>query len=819
MDKGRSESSDTAGTPRGNLPPQPTPLIGRAEELETARAQLLSPGVRLLTLIGPGGVGKTRLALAVAELLRDDPAFPDGVWFVDLAPLPGPEAVPSAIVRALGVQELDGRTALDVLESALVSHRLLLVLDNFEHLLGAAGDIAHVLGACPGVVVLTTSREPLRLRWERTLPLGPLAVPDPQHLPRVEQLAEVPAVTLFIQRARATSPAFTLTVENAGAVAALCHRLDGLPLAIELVAARAALLGPAALLDRLGRRLPLPASAMQDAPERHQTLRATIQWSYDLLDAAEQALFRRVAIFAGGWTLDAAEAVGGPPPHAQTGGVIGAAVEDVLGGLTSLADKSLVQVDTANGAAAQEPRFRMLETAREVALGLLEASGEADALRAAHAAYFADLAERAEPGLQGTDQAVWFARLEREQGNFRQALRWAIERGAVEQGLRLAGALGWFWFLHGYPTEAREWLSALLDLAGGDGPDASVVPPAVRAKALNSAGFRAIQHGDYATALELCRQALALWRRLDDAPGIQGALHGVGDASLWLEQADVARPAYEEGLERAAAAGHAEEVGLFAYHLGQLCWLQRDFAAARSYAERALAAARQRGSATWTAYSLFVLASLAHELGDAAEAGRLYREALGIARDIGDKTNIQMLLRALAGLACLERDWVRALRLGSAADALIESSGVVPFPPVRVRQEQWLAPARSAVAPAEQAAAVAEGQAIPLDRTIAYALEESTPAAAPAAPTGPVGGVTTFTNATGASSGPLSPREREVLALVAEGKSNREIATALIVTENTAKYHVAQLLNKLGANSRAEAVARAVGAGILRPSG
>ena len=236
-------STGAPGAPHGSLPPQPTLLIGRAEELETARGQLLTPGVRLLTLIGPGGVGKTRLALAVAESLRDDPAFLDGPWFVDLAPLPGPDAVPSAIVRALGVQELEGRTALDVLESALVSRRLLLVLDNFEHLLGAAGDVAHLLGSCPGVVVLATSREPLRLRWERTLPLGPLAVPDPQHLPCVEQLAEVPAVALFVQRARATSPAFALTVENAGAVAALCHRLDGLPLAIELVAARAALLG------------------------------------------------------------------------------------------------------------------------------------------------------------------------------------------------------------------------------------------------------------------------------------------------------------------------------------------------------------------------------------------------------------------------------------------------------------------------------------------------------------------------------------------------------------------------------------------------
>ena len=794
----------------GNLPPQPTALIGRAEELETARAQVLAPGVRLLTLLGPGGVGKTRLAVALAEALRDDTAFPDGVWFVDLAPLPDPAAVPSAIVRALGVQEPEGRTALAALEAALSSRRLLLVLDNLEHLLGAAGDVARLLGACPGVVVVATSREPLRLRWERTLPLGPLAVADPNHLPPLDRLAEVPAVALFVQRARAGSPSFALTQANAAAVTALCYRLDGLPLAIELVAARAALLGPAALLDRLGRRLPLPASAMQDAPTRHQTLRATILWSYDLLDGTEQALFRRLAVFAGGWTLEAAEAVAGPAVTLHDGASSSAvAVEDVLGGLTSLADKSLIQVEAAPPAdAAGEPRFRMLETAREVALTLLDAGGEAEAIRLRHGTHFAELAERAEPELQGPEQARWFARLEREQGNFRQALGWALEKGEAEQGLRLAGALGWFWFLHGYPTEAREWLAALLSLAAGD----SSVPPGVRAKALTSAAFRAIQHGDYATALDLSRQALALWRGLDDALGILAALHGVGDAALWLGDAAAALPAYEEGLARAGAATRTDDTALFAYHLGQLFWVQGDLAAAQAHAERGLAAAREAGSATWAAYSLFVLASLAHERGDAAGAGRLYREALVTARDLGDRTNVQLLVRGLAGIAWLEGDAARAARLGAAADAIAGDSGLVPFPPVRARQEHWLAPARAALDPAAEEAVREEGRAMPVDRAIDYALEEGRPTG-PAANGAPAGGAP----ANAPSGDPLSPREREVLALVAGGKSNREIAATLIVTENTAKYHVAQLLNKLGANSRAEAVARAMASGLLKP--
>src|SRR5438067_11250426 len=283
----------------GNLPAQPTRLIGRSEELATARSQLLAPEVHLLTLVGPGGVGKTRLAVAVAESFQSSPAFVDGVRFVDLAPLAEATLVPSAIARALGVPIAEATNAIEALTGYLVERRTLLVIDNFEHVLGAVNAIAILLGACPGLVVLATSREPLRLRWARTPPLSPLAVPDPLHPPALDRLAAVPSVALFLERARASEPKFGLTRENATDVAELCVRLDGLPLAIELVAARAVQLGPAATLDRLARRLPLPVSAMHDAPSRQQTLRATLQWSLDLLDAPEQALFRRLAVFAG----------------------------------------------------------------------------------------------------------------------------------------------------------------------------------------------------------------------------------------------------------------------------------------------------------------------------------------------------------------------------------------------------------------------------------------------------------------------------------------------------------------------------------------
>jgi predicted ATPase len=528
---------------------------------------VLAADVRLLTLIGPGGVGKTRLAVAVADSMRAHPAFSD-IRFVDLAPLPEPTLVPAAIARALAAPQAEDGNAIKALRDYLGQQRMLVVLDNFEHLLQAAADVGVLLAQCPGLVVLATSREPLHLRWERTLPLGPLAVPDPKHLPALDQLAAVPAVTLFVERARAADPGFMLAAHNAAAVAELCVRLDGLPLAIELVAARAAQLGPAAVLERIARRLPLPASTMHDAPARQQTLRATLQWSVDLSDAPEQTLFRRVAAFAGGWTLDAAEAVGAWADAAVT-----ADAPDTLTGLTSLVDKSLIQVQVQTARSAPgELRFRMLETAREFALATLEASGEAHSVRRRHAEYFAALAEQAAPHLQGSAQSAVAAQLEREQDNFRQALRWTLERNdaeALDIGLRLAGGLGWFWFLRGYPAEARDWFDALLRPTQGP-------PSAVRARALNAAGFRAIDHAEYAVASRFHEQALAIWREVEDVPGMVASLHGVADAALWQADAATAQGRYEEGLALAGTRGTAIDVALFAFHLGQLWWLQSE---------------------------------------------------------------------------------------------------------------------------------------------------------------------------------------------------------------------------------------------------
>jgi DNA-binding CsgD family transcriptional regulator len=475
-------------------------------------------------------------------------------------------------------------------------------------------------------------------------------------------------------------------------------------------------------------------------------------------------------------------------------------VQDVLAALTSLADKNLivVQADTS------EPRFRMLETAREFALGLLEASGEGDAVRRRHAEYFARIAEQAEPQLQGSNQAAVVARLERDEDNFRQVLRWTHERDdaeAQEVGLRLAGALGWYWFLHGAPTEAREWFQLMLrPTAAGDRPSA------VRARALNAAGFRATNHAEYDIASQFHGQALPIWRELGDLPGMVASLHGLGDTALWVGQAHEARAHYEEGLQLARTSGTGEDEALFAFHLGQLWWLEGDVELGEQFGQQALDVARRARSTTWTAYSLYVLASLAHERNDLRRAGGLYREALVLGWQHHDRLCIRMALPGLAGVAAMEGDALRAVKLASAASALEENAGMWAFPPIRARQEVWLVTADEALDSASREAAWAEGRRMSLDEVIAHALEASQPV------------VSGTRQASHAKRDRLCPREREVLGLVAQGRSNREIADALVVTEHTAKYHVAQLLNKLGAGSRAEAVTRAVSAGLLAPT-
>jgi predicted ATPase/transcriptional regulator with XRE-family HTH domain len=478
-----------------DLPVPMTSFIGRARELAAVKQRFSS--ARLLTLTGPGGCGKTRLALQAAAELADK--FADGVCFVELAPLGDPRLVPQSVASALGVREEPTRPLPVTLIDTLHRRQLLLVLDNCEHLIAACAELAHILlSACPQLHVLATSREVLGVAGEMAWRVPPLASPDPQRPVPVEHLLQYEAVQLFVERARTVQPTFTVTERNAAAVAQVCHRLDGIPLAIELAAARVKVLTVEQIAARLDDRFRLLTGGSRIALPRQQTLQAAIDWSYDLLSEPERRLWRRLSVFAGGWTLEAAEAV-------CAGAGLDAA--EVLDRLTSLVDKSLVTVDAMAG----EARYRLLETIRQYGREKLERSGEAAVIRRQHLEWHVGLAERAEPELTGPDQAVWLEKLEAEHDNLRAALEWSqVEAQGEQIGLRVAAALWRFWLVHGHLREGRRWLEGML--AGS--PEAW---PAVRAKALYGAGALAEDQGDYAAARAFFAESLALRRELLDA--------------------------------------------------------------------------------------------------------------------------------------------------------------------------------------------------------------------------------------------------------------------------------------------------------------
>jgi predicted ATPase/serine/threonine protein kinase len=733
---------DTRTASEPNLPAQRTRFVGRGRELAAAKDLLLRPDVRLLTLTGPGGIGKTRLALQAAGEIADQ--FPGGIFFVPLAPIGDPDLVVLTISQALGVRKGVG-PPLEALKESLQGSRAptLLLLDGFEHLIGTAPLVADLVAAGPRLKVLVTSRSPLHVYGEHEFPVPPLALPDLRKLPPLDVLAGNEAVALFVQRAAAVKPDFTVTEENAAAIADICARLDGLPLAIELAAARVKLLSPALIRTRLEKRLQLLTGGARDLPERQQTLRGAIDWSHGFLNDEEQRLFRRLSVFVGGCTLEAAEAV------CNARGDLGL---DVLEGMASLMDKSLVQQLEPE---AGEPRFVMLETIREYALERLAASGDEPVTRRAHAAYCLVLAEEGTSEAGGGERTGALRRFDAEHGNFRAALDHLTQSADGEWGLRLATALFGFWETREYLAEGRDRLDTLLMLPGATAR--------TRARALFAAGVLAGEQGDHAAAQRLAEESLKIDRELNDTRGIAVALNALAVGALERGDPETARPLFQEALDLWRSLGDRVAVARSLSNLAKTAKVQRDYGTARSLHEETLSIFRELGDRTGIAWALNHQADAAREQGDVEAARALYEKSLaafqalgdrwGIAGTLGDlgnlardqadyavarafyvdslriqqelehKRGIARLLECFAGCAAAERQPERALRLAGAAAALREKLGVPLSGAEQARLERCLEPAREALPDRDGADVWMEGWAMPLEKAIESALE------------------------------------------------------------------------------------------------
>jgi non-specific serine/threonine protein kinase len=811
----------------GSLPVPRTRLLGREAERAAARAFLLDEAVPLLTLTGPGGVGKTRLALAAARDVAD--RFADGVVWVDLSPLADPAWVGPTLAGLLGITPAPDRPVAQELARALRSQQRLLLLDNCEHVLAEAAELVGILLAhCPAVQVLATSRAPLRLHEEQLLPVEPLAVPVDDAAP-LETLGEHAAVRLFVERARAVRPTFALTPSNAATVSALCRHLDGLPLAIELAAARSGVLAPEAMLALLSQRLPVLGTGPRDAPTRHQTIRDAIAWSYGLLSPADQTVFRSLSVFAGGWTLEAA------------GSVLDLPLPTTLDRIDALANQSLV-VRHARADAA-DPRFTMLETTRDFGREQLAQRGEQEAVSARHARWFRDLAERVEPLLLGGAQHRWLRYLDGELGNMRATLAWGDEAAQPELVLRLASALGEFWDARGLYAESLGWLERGL---------ASAAPDTVRAKALLIAGKLARWQGDFARATAFCEASLALARTLGEdriAALALGVLALGADVRGDGDRAEALLAEAVEILRRSADAWGLRQV---LYDLYVVTRKKGDLDRAEAHLGEMLDIATRNGDTRSTIFALLSLAVVARDRGDRQRSAQLAEEYLGLAQDVGDAVRIAAGLSWLGLLAGDAGEWPRSASLLRDAAAIVRDRGArtrlsgllemmakaasatgqaatacrllgaaesqreaIPIETSwigRDERERDVAAVRAALSPEVFEAQWRAGRRLSWDQALAQVFEvaavlvpqDRSPTTSPTRPS--VVGTPDFD---------LTRREREVLGLIAQRLTNPEIAERLFVSWGTVATHVVHLLAKLGAADRREAAAIAARHGLV----